>query len=118
MWGVAVLAHLAGNWRYDDVWPDPSLIGVLLFAAGIIATLLLLSPNRSLALGLVAVVPVTVVLEAPALGNHWLLAGFVSLAYLLTWGRWERFEPAARVILLVFYSFAAFAKLNTGFLDP
>jgi hypothetical protein len=42
----------------------------------------------------------------------------VSLSYLLTWGRWERFDPAARVVLLVFYYFAAFVKLNTGFLDP
>ena len=52
------------------------------------------------------------------LGNHWLLAGIVSLAYLLTWGQWDSFEPAARVILLLFYGFAAFAKINSGFLDP
>jgi hypothetical protein len=118
MWAVAVLAHLAGNWHHGDIWPDPSVVGSLLFAAGILATLLILSPSRPLALALAVVVPVTAALEAPILGNHWLLAGFVSLAYLVTGGRWERFEPAARWILLVFYSFAAFAKLNTGFIDP
>lgn len=118
MWAVAVLAHLAGNWRYGDVWPDPTLIGFLLLAAGLVAAWLLIRPSRGAMLTLSALVPVTVLLEAPVLGNHWLLAGFVSLAYLLTWGSWDRFEAAARVILLVFYGFAAFAKLNSGFLDP
>jgi hypothetical protein len=118
MWGIAVLAHLAGNWRHGDVLPDPSVIGFLLLAAGLLATSVVVAPRRGALLALAALVPLTVVLEAPVLGNHWLLAGFVSLAYLLAWGRWERFEPAARLILLVFYSFAAFAKINTGFLDP
>ncbi len=118
MWGVAVIAHLAGNWRYGDVWPHPTLVGVLLAVAGLLATATIVSPRRPLLLGLAAVIPVTAVLEAPVLGNHWLLAGIVSLAYLLTWGRWDNFEPAARVIFLLFYGFAAFAKINSGFLDP
>lgn len=118
MWGVAVVAHLAGNWRYGDIWPQPTVIGVLLAVAGVLATILIVKPHRRLLLVLCAVIPVTVVLEAPVLGNHWLLAGFVSVAYLVTAGEWERFEAAARVILLLFYGFAAFAKLNTGFLDP
>lgn len=118
MWGVAVLAHLAGNWRYGDVWPDPTLIGVLLLAAGLLATVSVVAPRRGVLLALSALIPVTAVLEAPVLGNHWLLAGLVSLGYLLTSGNWDRFEPIARVVLLGFYVFAAFAKLNTGFLDP
>ncbi|MGH8911188.1 MAG: hypothetical protein ACRDVD_01650 [Acidimicrobiia bacterium] len=118
MWGAAVMAHLAGNWRYGDVWPDFTLLGLLLALAGILGTALVVAPRSWMLLALGVVVPATVVLEAPVLGNHWLLAGFDSVGYLLTWGRWERFEPAARVILLGFYVFAAFAKLNTGYFDP
>lgn len=118
MWGVAVVAHLAGNWRYADVLPEPTMIGILLLATGLFGTAAIVAPRKWLMLGLGVIVPVTAIMEAPVLGNHWLLAGFVSLAYLLTWGRWDRFEPAGRIILLVFYAFAAFAKLNTGFLDP
>jgi hypothetical protein len=118
MWGVAVLAHLAGNWYHGDLAPDPTGVGIALTAAGLLATAALVAPRPWAMWGLSVVVPVTVVLEAPVLGNHWLLAGLVSLAFLAAGGRWERFEPAARWILVAFYGFAAFAKLNTGFLDP
>jgi hypothetical protein len=118
MWGVAVLAHLAGNWYHGDVAPEPTAVGISLAAAGLLATVALVDPRPWVMLGMSLVVPVTVVLEAPVLGNHWLLAGLVSLGFLAAGGRWERFEPAARWILVVFYGFAAFAKLNTGFLDP
>ena len=68
---------------------------------------------------------VSAVAEAPLIGNHWWVAALVSLGALLArpWSDDEtayaaRFFPTARLILLTFYSFAAFAKLNTGFLDP
>ena len=118
MWAVATIAHLAGNWNHGDIWPEPTLIGWLALVGGIMATGLLVRPSRALLAALCALIPALAVLEAPVLGNHWLLAAFVSVAYLLTAGVWERFEPTARIILLVFYGFAAFAKLNTGFLDP
>lgn len=118
MWGVAVIAHLAGNWRYGDIAPEPTAIGVLLMVTGLAGTAVIVAPRRSSMLALGVLIPVTAALEAPVLGNHWLLAAFVGAAYLLTGGSWDRFEPAARLVLLVFYSFAAFAKLNTGFLDP
>lgn len=100
------------------MWPEPTLVGVVLLSVGLVGTAALVVPRRWMLLALGVLVPVAVVLEAPMLGNHWVLAGFVSLAYLVTGGRWEVFEPSARIILLVFYSFAAFAKLNAGFLDP
>lgn len=114
---MAVIAHAAGN-QHGIIWPTPTWWGVLFFLAGITATALIVQPRRSLLLVLSILIPLTVALELPTLGNHWLLAGLVSLCWLLAGGKWERFEPGARVLLLVFYSFAAFAKLNTGFLDP
>lgn len=118
MWGVAALAHLAGNWRYGDIAPEPTLIGFVLLAVGLLGTWLVITPRRATLVALCVAVPVSAVLEAPVLGNHWLLAAFVSVGYLVVGADWDRFEPVARMILLVFYAFAAFAKLNTGFLDP
>lgn len=113
-----MVAHLAGNWLYGGVWPELSFVGVAMLLIGIVGTCAVIAPRRWMLLALGVVVPVSVALQAPLLSNHWLLAGFVSLAYVMTGARWERFEPAARVILLVFYSYAAFSKLNTGFFDP
>jgi hypothetical protein len=118
MWAAAALAHLAGNPFYGDVWPRPSAVGVALLAVGVAAVVVLARPSHRAMLVLAAAVPVSAALEAPMLGNHWLLAAAVSLAYVATAGRWESFAPAARWTLVVFYAFAAFAKLNTGFLDP
>ena len=118
MWAAAALAHLAGNPFYGDVWPRPSAVGVALLAVGVAAVVVLARPAHRAMLVLAAAVPLSAALEAPVLGNHWLLAAAVSLAYVATAGRWELFTPAARWTLVVFYAFAAFAKLNTGFLDP
>lgn len=118
MWAAAALAHLAGNPFYGAVWPHPTTVGFVLLGVGVTAVTTLVRPARGTMLALVALVPLSAALEVPRLGNHWLLAGAVSLAYLVTRGRWELFTPAARWSLLVFYSFAAFAKLNRGFFDP
>lgn len=118
MWGVATIAHLAGNWRYGNVLPQPLLVGVFLAIAGLLGTAVLIRPHRWTVVALSVTIPVVGLLEAPLLSNHWLLAGFVSLAFLLTGARWERFEVAARWIFVLFYGFASFAKLNSGFLDP
>lgn len=118
MWAVAALAHLAGNPFYGDVWPRPSAVGVALLVVGVAAVAVLAHPGHPTMLVLATAAPVSAALEAPILSNHWLLAAAVSLAYVVTAGRWESFAPAARWTLVVFYAFAAFAKLNTGFLNP
>ncbi len=118
LWGVAALAHLAGNPAYGGLIPSAEPVGVLLALLGLVATGVILRPGRAAVLVLMLLVVLSALAEAPVLGNHWLLAALLALAYLLTGGAWHRFEPAARTGLLVFYSFAAFAKLNTGFLDP
>jgi len=118
MWALAVAFHVMGNPRLGS-----SAVQVLL-AAGVIAAAL--RPDRILPLAvLCAGVIIGVWDEAPVLGNHWLLCGLVSLAFLLSaaTGRdpaaaWARFAPVARLTVLVFYAFAGFAKLNGSYFDP
>ena len=118
MWAVAALAHVVGNSHQGSLLPTPNAQGIALALVSAAALAALLRPGR-LALAVLAVAIVgSAVVEMPLLGNHWLLAALVSLAYLLSGARWGGFEPAARLILLAFYGFAAFAKVNAGFFDP
>lgn len=118
MWAVVALTHLAGNPFYGKVWPEPTAVGLALAAVGVTATVTLIRPSVSALLVLCALIPLSAALETPLLGNHWCLAAGASLAYLAAVGRWERFAPAGRWTVVIFYAFAAFAKLNTGFFDP
>jgi hypothetical protein len=115
LWGVAAVAHVVGNWAQPDL-PHP--VGWVNLAVGLVAIAVILFPQRLVLLVLCALVPVSVVLEMPFLGNHWLVAGLASLAILVTGARQPQAFAGARLVLLVFYSFAAFAKLNSGFFDP
>jgi hypothetical protein len=113
----AVIAHVAGNppFRLDA-------LGFSIVALGLVAAVVILAPHyRPTRLGLAVLVLATVWFEAPLIGNHWVVAGFVALAMLVSELRadpWAWFAPTGRGILLAFYSFAAFAKLNDGFFDP
>jgi hypothetical protein len=121
--GIAVIAHLAGNpvgWRGDEFGGSVLLI----VASGVLATssfALLIRPDPRILGATAALVLIVLWLELPVTGNHWLLAGFVAVAVLIsltTHDPWAWFSVTGRWILLGFYSFAAFAKLNSGFLDP
>ncbi len=121
--GVAVIAHLAGNpagWRAEELGGSGLLVAVSA-ALGASAFVVVVRPNPRV-LGVTALlVLASLWLELPAAGNHWLLVGFVAVAVLVSLGTrdpWGWFSVTGRWILLGFYSFAAFAKLNTGFLDP
>ncbi|MGK2949610.1 MAG: hypothetical protein ACSLFP_13625 [Acidimicrobiales bacterium] len=123
MWALASAWHLLGNPTLAPGWSQVLLalgVGAVLRAPGSVGPLVLLATT-----GLF-----TVWLESPLLGNHWLLAGLVNLALLVSVavgaarGAWDhagdlaiRFLPAARLCLLGFYVFAAFAKLNSAFFD-
>ncbi len=95
---------------------------------GVAALLVLLRPRSLPRLATLAVLgPVSLWFEAPVLGSHWVVAACVDVAILLAvatgrgrdHARVERaFLPAARWVLLGFYSFAAFAKLNHAFFTP
>lgn len=121
-WGIAVLAHIIGNPRVGQVIPDPSALGIATLATGLVAIIAILQPyDRRILLALAALVPVTLFFEAPVLSNHWMLMGMISLALLaavLSSDSWNWFSSTARGMHLVFYGFAAFAKLNSGFFDP
>ena len=108
-------AHVVGNWSQPDI---PALVGWVNLAVALSGLALLTRPTRNLLLASSALVVASVLLEMPVTGNHWVLASLVAAAIIVSGGDGTRFFSAARLILLVFYSFAAFAKLNSGFFDP
>ena len=123
MWALASLWHLLGNPTGAPWWSQAALV----LGAGAV----LLWPGSPLPLAALAGAGlVTAWGEAPVLGNHWLLAAFVDVAILGSIAAAalrrrlhqrtelaERLFPVARLCLLGFYAFAAFAKLNTAFFD-
>jgi hypothetical protein len=121
--GIAVIAHLAGNppsARSGDFAGSTALI-VVSTVLGLLAVLLVARPERRTLGATATLVLLSVWLEAPFLSNHWLLVGFVAAAVVVSLSLrdpWAWFSVTGRWVLLAFYSFAAFAKLNTGFLDP
>jgi hypothetical protein len=115
LWGLAAIAHVIANFAQPDL---PTAVGLVNLAVGLTGIWLVVMPRRALLLGLAGLIVVSLVLEMPITGNHWLLAGLVSAAILVTGAKETKLFPTARWILLVFYSFAAFAKINTGFFDP
>ena len=119
--GIAVVAHLAGNPPAHRLFDGGTPLVVVSAVLGVLAVLLIVAPGRVLLGATAALVLASVWCEAPFLSNHWLLMGFVAVAVLASLVRrdpWPWFSVTARWILLGFYCFAAFAKLNTGFLDP
>lgn len=123
LWALAAVWHLLGNTLTAPAWAQ----GFLALGVGLV----LLRPGAPLPLAVLASGGLlTMWEEAPLLGNHWLLAGFVNLAILLAVGVGaarrrvgdradlaDRLFPAARLSLLGFYAFAGFAKLNSSFFD-
>lgn len=118
-WAGSVLFHLVGNPRLAPEW-GRGLLAVTALAV------LARPRNPWLGAGLAVAVLTNVWLEAPLLGNHWLLQGFLALVVLgsvvVSRGDASRSMATlvgpARLTLLAFYGFAAFAKLNGDFFDP
>lgn len=115
LFGVALVAHIVGNWHQPDL---PSLDGWIALLVGLLGITLLLVPTRLVFLLSAAATGLSVVTEIPQTGNHWLLTGLASLIILITGGRGPMLTVGLRWLLVVFYGFAAFAKLNAGFFDP
>ncbi|MEZ5343257.1 MAG: hypothetical protein R2706_18000 [Acidimicrobiales bacterium] len=117
LWAVAALAHVLANSTFEF-----AQLGVTNTVLGLFALALVVQPRRrSIRVAVLVGILVSLWVEAPFLGNHWLLAALASLVALAArpWrdGWLARASPGLRLTLLTFYSFAAFAKLNTGFFD-
>ena len=114
---LAVVAHVIGN-------PPAASVALRSGAAALGASALVLAwrpGSRAAWASVAALVLVTAWLEAPMLGNHWLLAAAFAIAVLVAVVRgrpWSWLATTVRLVFVMFYAFAAFAKLNTAFLDP
>jgi hypothetical protein len=129
LWAFANLFHVWGpSARATAVFSHVTTAGVTHVLIGLAALWLLLKPRSVPRLATLAVLgPVSLWFEAPVLGSHWVVVACVDIALLVALAvargfdiaRVERlFLPAARWVLLGFYSFAAFAKLNHAFFTP
>lgn len=117
LFALAVVAHIVGN---PPAAPDALGVTSLALAVGAAGVVARPSSRRWWA-ATAGLQLATVWLEAPVLGNHWLLMGCFSLAVLLALTRahpWPWLATAVGWSFVAFYAFAAFAKLNTDFLDP
>lgn len=124
-WAIAALFHLLGNSR-EALIKEPSLALTSMFL-GVASIFAFLVPEKRRNLtGLCAIIPIHAWLEAPVVGNHWVLAALISITCLLTvlhrsfipTTQWSEFLTPARLTLLTAYSFAALAKINADFLNP
>ncbi|WP_404391245.1 hypothetical protein [Humibacillus xanthopallidus] len=119
MWAAAHVIHLAGatDSRLDTPW------NIVTFGTALIAVW---SPRGRWLAVMAGAQVLDLVVEMPYSPDHWILAGAVNVAILLTLA-WRRScslpavaaaFPAARWILLIAYSAAALSKYNVTFLDP
>lgn len=123
-WAAAALFHTEYHWL---AWREPALgpkLSALLVTVAAVATLRRPGPAALTALAAAEVLDVAVLL--PEVPNHWLLAGLVSLAWLL--GRaagtadgetlLARVRAPVMVGVALFYLWTGFWKLNADFLRP
>lgn len=121
LWAVGIVAHIVGNPRFGQLWPEPTAVGILTVLLGLAAIVLIARPGD---LSLVATAASTVavaVAELPLVDDHWLLAAFVSVALLISlWKRdsWGWFSTTARWMLLAFSAWTGFHLLTPDFFEP
>jgi len=129
-WAFAAIFHLLDAPQFAGLFTNPKPSDVIEAVVAIAALLILANPGHLGAFTVLAIAtPISAWIEAPVLGNHWLLEAFVDLAFLvaIVYARRGRsidrdrlrqvFFPLARFILLAFYCFAAFSKLNSAFVN-
>lgn len=135
MWAAAIWFHLAAEAR-GTLFSQPALAACSAVLAGAAAYAILRPFDRRGLLALGLLVPIHAWLEAPVVGNHWVLAALMSLCVVLAClapaapdnneGGRKQLSPlrqeallrAIRLTVLTAYSFAAFAKLNWDFVTP
>lgn len=116
LFALAIGAHIVGN------PPQGWVLRVATIALALAAAGLVLWPRARVAwMAAAGTVLLTAWLEAPLIGNHWLLMAVFAAATLVASLRddpWPWLATTVRITFVSFYAFAAFAKLNTAFLDP
>ena len=117
LWAIASLLHVYANPVALFAIRVGRWEGLSAALVVIAAVVVLIESSRGRVLFLSGAVVVDAFTDAPFLGNHWLLAALVSLAFLASAGT-DSFLPTARLTLVVAYSWIAVSKLNTSFLDP
>jgi hypothetical protein len=118
LWAVAAFFHVWFGPLSNDLATTRSQLGAAELAVAAAAAVVLVVPRFGTLLVLAAVEIWSAVLEAPIIGNHWVLVALVDVGLLLIATRRrgpDGFAPLGRACLLGFYGFAAFAKLNHGF---
>lgn len=126
-WAMATLFHVWVSQNSFRVLYSPDWKGIVHVGLTVAALVVLCRPRVLPLLGLAVLQIYSAWVEMPVLGNHWLLASIVALGLLLSVAAVRTldpaeiarvFLPAGRVVLIVFYSFAALSKLNQGFFTP
>lgn len=123
LWAVAMLMHT-------------SVFGQLLLypAVPLAALWLLFRPQSAARLVVLAAAQVHAALdESPGFPNHWLLTLGMNASVLIAYAQlairqrsarvdfrelFDTFTPVMRVLVLILYFWATFAKLNAGYFDP
>jgi len=131
LWAITVLVHTLFLPGSGALLSGVTMWNVTHLALAIAALVLVCRPRSDLWLAAVCIgVPVTAWVEAPRLGNHWLLASIVALAVLcsLVVGAIRHDDTdrtlevdgfaAVRMVLLFAYGFFALSKFNSSFADP
>ena len=133
LWGLAAVIHVLRQPLARGALNHSDATGLALLAVGAGGVLLMALPRSTVALaGLAALSPVTAWLEAPRVGNHWVLVALVDLGILgaLAVGTRKRSAadrrrasgpllfPATRAVFVMSYAFAALSKYNRAFVDP
>ncbi|RMG14902.1 MAG: hypothetical protein D6729_13020, partial [Deltaproteobacteria bacterium] len=83
LWALAHLFHLLGDVEFLATAPPWGSLRLVDGALAAVALWTLCDPRPGPLLLLAALQLTGLVVQAPALSNHWLLAGFVNLAFLL-----------------------------------
>ncbi|HEV3225286.1 MAG TPA: hypothetical protein VGZ52_00560 [Acidimicrobiales bacterium] len=127
MWAAATLFHVWGpSGRVTDLFTGTTSVMALQAAAAVAAIVVLARPRAFAAFVVMVVLgPLVAWFEAPVLGSHWTVVTLVDVGLLLATLAARRgvaferaFVPVGRWVLIGFYCFAAFAKLNHAFFTP
>jgi hypothetical protein len=128
LWGGEACWHVIVSPFVLHGAPSIRAVDLVLALAGI--ALIAVPASTALLMAVAVLQLASILLEAPIVGNNWLIAGAVDVILLTVLGGqllrrapdrhelWRRAAPAIRPIAIVVYGFATLDKLNPGFTNP